>query len=407
MRCANRTWFAAGAFALALIASTLTTRGQRRSAATRGARFAGGGNAAEVPMELAANVVFVPVQVGGGNPSNWMLDTASPRTAADSSAFASQAEGTGDNSGSPAALSLPGVQFIEPNLIVRDFQALGPWYGLRVTGVVGDDLLAGLVAELDYSRLSIELYRPRSYRQRGPMEKIPVRWVSGIPAIRVKLRLGGRTVEGDFALNTGSSSGIVVFRPFLSAQPILPHVGKTIPGDVVDVSGVRAATLMRGEWADLGSIRVPRPIVSIVQQDEPSSGAAFERFKGTALAGWIGGGILRKFRLVLDFPENCIFAAPGHDFVFPIEADTSGATITAAGADLRQFEVRNVREGSPAAQAGLQPGDRIVLIDGEDASSFSLDQIRDLLRQANRSPVLIVERMDRRVRIDLQLKQTL
>ncbi|HVB99476.1 MAG TPA: PDZ domain-containing protein [Candidatus Dormibacteraeota bacterium] len=410
LRSALPTWLATGAFLLASAVLTLTARGQRPAPAAPTARFAGGGSAAEVPMELAANAVFVPVQVGGGRPSNWLLDTASPATAAESSLFAPDA-GNGNEAGGSATLTLPGIQLLEPNLLVHSFQTLGPWYGLRVGGVIGNDLLARLVAELDYSRLSIELYRPNSYRRPGHMKKIPIEWVKGLPTIRAKIRSGGRTIEGDFALNTGGSPGLVVFRSFLSAQRMLPPESKTMPGEVVDASGQQAATLMRGEWIEVGSVRVSRPIVSIVERNKAFSGAAFEKFKGASVAGpidgWIGGRILRKFRLVLDFPQNCIFAAPNRDFVFPIEADASGATITATGENLNQFEVRDVRAGSPAAQAGLEPGDRILVIDGEEASDLSLDQIRDLLCQGGHSPVLGVERMGRKVRIELQLKQTL
>jgi len=393
--------FGFGAFLLALAALTLTAKGQRPVSLKPAARFSRGGNAAEVPMEIAANAVFVPVQIGAGRPTSWLLDTASPDTAAGPQAAQ---ENAGANS---ARLMLPGVEFPGTNLTVHSFETLGPWYGLRVGGVIGNDILTGLVAELDYARLSIELYQPSSYRRPGHMKKLPIRWVNRLPTVRARLRLGGQTIQGDFALNTGGSSGVVVFRKFLAAQRLASLMGKTIPGEAIDASGEEAATLMRGEWIEFGPVRVSQPIVAIAGQNDLSAPAGGGRSPKDSVAGWIGGGILRKFRLVLDFPQNCVFLAPNRNFVFPIAADASGATITAAGPSLDEFEVRGVREGSPAAQAGLQPGDRIVLIDGEEASDFSLDQLRNLLCQAGHSPVLVVERLGRRVRIDLRLQPLL
>lgn len=396
-----------GAFALVSIPFLPPARAQRPVGERPAVRFTGG-NAAEVPMELASNAVFVPVRIGGGRPSNWLLDTASPDTAVDSSAHP-QASGnkTKTEAHDALRLALPGLKLIEPNLATRSFQALGPWYGLPVGGVIGDDLLTRLVAELDYARLSIELYDAGSYGHPTHMEKLSIHWTRQLPTIRAKLRLGGRTVEGNFALNTGGNSAIVVFRSFLSAQRVLPLQGKSIQAEVIDASGAGTAKLMRGEWVEFGSFYVREPTVAVTQRTDPSSPAADAGRSGNRVAGWIGGAILRKFRVVLDFPKDRIYLAPNREFVFPIGADASGATITAAGPHLDQFEVQNVRAGSPAARAGISPGDRIVLIDGEKASHFSLDQIRGLLRQSSHSYTLVVERLGRRVRIDLHLRPIL
>jgi PDZ domain len=393
-----------GAFLAAGAGPARPPRGRQTVSPPPTARFGASGNAAEVPMELASNAVFVPVRIGGRRPRSWLLDTASPGSAADPS---NSPQATPAGEAGQVALALPGVELLEPKLAVRSFADLGPWYGLRVGGVIGDDLLAGLVAEMDYARLSIELYDPRSYRARGHMRKFPIRWVNGLPTINARVRVAGQTIEGNFVVNTGGSSGVVVYRSLLAEQPSPPAASKTIPGEAIDASGAQAATLMRGEWIDLGPIHISQPVVAVTEQSGASSPAASEKRKGDLVAGWIGGGILRKFRVVLDFPESAVYLEPNRDFVFPIQADASGATITAAGDDLNQLEVRDVRPESPAAQAGLLPGDRIVLIDSDEASEYSLDQVRELLSQAGHSPVLLVERLGKRVRIDLHLQPAL
>lgn len=397
-----------GVFLLTWAALALAAQGQKSATPSPlTPHFGQGGTAAEVPMELAANAVFVPVQVGGSQPSNWIIDTASPRTAA--SAPANPQASPANRPAQSTTLTLPGMKLLDPNLAAHSLEHLGPWYGLRVGGVLGDDFLTGVVAELDYARLSIEFYDASSYRQPGHMEKLPIHWVDGLPTIAARLRVGGQTIDGNFLLNTGGTSGVVVFRSFLSAKRSAQLSGKTLPGETVDASGAHAATLMRADWLNLGRIRVSRPIVAISESSDFGlpSGAGARKRKGDAVAGWIGGEILRKFRLILDFPDNRVFLAANRDFVFPIEANASGATLTATGPDLDQVEVRSVREGSPAAQAGLEPGDRIIVIDGEKASELSLDQIRGLFRQANHLQVLMVERLGRKVEIDLHLPPNL
>lgn len=403
--------FRSATFLLAVASLALAASRQKPAASAPTLRFGRGGNAAEIPMELAANAVFVPVQVNHGRPSNWILDTASPRTIVDTAAAPA---GFGEVESSPV-LSVPGLEILGADPAVHSFETLGPWYGLRVRGVIGDDLLARLVAVLDYDRLSIELYEPAVYHAPRHTEKLDVRWIDGLPTVRAKLRLGGHTVDGDFALNTGGSAGVLVSSEFLSAKRMYPFEAKTIPGTIVEAEGERAVALARGEWIELGSSRISQPIVAIEPSEAaPGAGGSEgvtpkkrKEKEKRSIAGWIGGEILRKFRVVLDFPNRRILLVPNRKFIFPIEADASGATITAAGPSLGECEVRSVASGSPAAEAGLLPGDRIAVINSEQASDLTLDQIRDLLSQAGESPVLSVVRLGRRVRIQVHLRKLL
>jgi hypothetical protein len=398
-----------GAFLCAMAVAALARGTRRQQPASPGPalHFAHGGNAAEVPMELASNAVFVPVRVAQGLPSSWLLDTGSPRTFAAPAVYPGP---SGDGQSLPV-LSLPGLDFLRAGVAVQSFSSLGAWYGHRVSGVIGDDLLSRLVAQLNYSRRSIELYDPGSYHPPSHTKKLDVRWVGGLPTVRTKLRLGGRTVQGDFVLNTGGNAGVFVSSAFLAANRMYPYAGQTIPGTVFAASGKQAVSLARGEWLDFGSWHITMPVVAIGQpgQAAPAAGKSKKKARGKTppIAGWIGGRILRKFRIVLDFPGHRILLAPNNRFIFPIEADASGATIVAAGPSLDNYEVREVAAGSPAAAAGLLPGDRIVVINGESVSDFTLDQVRDLFSQAGDTPVLSVLRLGRRVRIRLELHKRL
>ncbi len=400
--------FRAAAGATVLLAFALMARSRQASGKAPLLRFAHGGNAAEVPMELASDAVFVPAQLNQGRASGWLLDTGSRRTAADTALIA---DSGGNATAGPSLIALPGLSISAADLESQSFQALGPWFGQRVNGVIGDDVLAHLVVELDYSRSSIELYAPEAFRPLGKPEKLPIQWIDGLPAIRAKLRLGGRTMEGNFAINTGASNGVAVSPAFLAAYREFPFAGKTLPGTAVDSSGDRKVLLARAEWLRFGSVNVREPIVSIENGKEQAGSAGKNATKKRkvkdSLDGWIGGQILRKFSVVLDFPQSRLLLEPNRDFIFPIEADASGATLIAAGDDLSQFVVRRILPGSPADQAGLTPGDEITWVGSDPASSLSLDQMRDLLRKPGDSPILVVQRLGRTIRIQLHLRSLL
>lgn len=343
-------------------------------------------------MELAANAVFVAGQVNQHRPVGWLLDAASPNTSMDSD----DAQEAGAAIGAQAIIAMPGVEFIEPRIDAKPLDSLGAWYGLAVHGVLGDDLLTRLVAEIDYARLSIELYDPQAFRPSGHRGKLDVRWRGGLPTVHAKLRLAGRTVDGDFALNTAGSAGIVVTQGFLAAHRMLPFAGKTSPCAVIDASGETILPTTRGEWLELGSTRVSQPLVAIApKRNRPG------------VAGWIGGEILRKFSVILDFPEDRVFLEPNRYLIFPIAADASGAIIIASGSTFTEFEIHDVLDASPAAQAGLAPGDRILAIDGESTSDLSLDQVRDMLTEAGHAPDLTIRRLGRELKLQIHLRALL
>ncbi|HEV2388597.1 MAG TPA: PDZ domain-containing protein [Candidatus Acidoferrales bacterium] len=343
-------------------------------------------------MELAGNAVFVAAQLNRARPVSWLLDTASARSSIDPDA----ARETGFSPPSQALLALPGVEIADAHLDVKSFDSLGAWYGHPVRGVLGVDLLTHLVAEIDYARLSSELYDQNSFGSAGRAEKLDIRWISGLPAVRARLRLAGRTLDGDFLLNTAGSVGIVVSHGFLASHRMLPFAGKTTPTALIEAAGETTVPLTRGEWLELGSVRISQPLVAIAPEENPSGAA-----------GWIGGEILRKFRLVLDFSASRIFLEPNRDFIFPLAADASGITLVAAGPGSNVFEIHDVADNSPAAQAGLAPGDRIVAVDGAPVSDLSLDQVRDWLRQAGETRDLTIRRLGRELKLQIKLRSLL
>jgi hypothetical protein len=390
---------------LAALGLTLSAHSQRPAPAAPKLSFAHGGNAAEVPMELASNSVFVPVRIGEGRSLSWLLDTASPRTMADAAIYTPSSAG---QPGSSPVLALPGLGIRETALDTKSFDSLGPWYGQRVSGVIGDDVLAHLVVQLDYARRSIELYDPAAYTEPHHAEKLTIQWIDGLPAVRAQLRFGGRTVEGNFVLNTGGGAAVAVSPAFLAAQRMYPYRGKTIPGAIFSAAGDGAVSLVPGEWLQLGRSRILAPPVAIESAAGRKPDAGLRKRKNKeALAGWIGGAILRKFEMVLDFSKDRILLAPNRDFILPIETDASGATITAAGPSLDRFEVHAVSPGSPAAEAGLEPGDQIAWVDSDPTPSLNLDQLRDILSRPGRSPILVVHRLGQEKKIELHLRPLL
>ena len=65
----------------------------------------------------------------------------------------------------------------------------------------------------------------------------------------------------------------------------------------------------------------------------------------------------------------------------PFEYDMSGMTLNAIGEDLDSLTVIDLKEGSPAADAGFQKGDLILKINHRTLHNSRLSEINSLLRR--------------------------
>lgn len=104
-------------------------------------------------------------------------------------------------------------------------------------------------------------------------------------------------------------------------------------------------------------------------------------FAATALAGNIGAQIASKFKVFLDYSHRRIILEPNATFAEPFERAAGGLRLYAEGPTYRTFRIKNVLEGSPASEAGLQQGDIISAIDGRPASALTLSRVNEMFER--------------------------
>ncbi|MGD0667366.1 MAG: aspartyl protease family protein [Bryobacteraceae bacterium] len=148
--------FAASAFA------------QTPSSAPPSYRFASGGAALNIPVELVANgLVFVRAKVNG-HPGWFILDNASQGFAVDRDyarpisldASGSAPARTGGSDSiqagivSDVQIGLPGLDLTHRSLVVLGLKPIEPAVGHEVDGIIGSRLFDDFVVEVDYATSS-------------------------------------------------------------------------------------------------------------------------------------------------------------------------------------------------------------------------------------------------------------
>jgi hypothetical protein len=351
----------------------------------------------DVPVQLTQGHVYVPVAVGKSAPVWFLLDSGAAVTAvAQTTAEAlhlsaderGQARGVGtaivetsvfhdvelDVRGNVLRVRrLVGVPMTEPSLAE----------GRAIDGILGRSIIEQAVMTIDYEHAVLR-FGEASIPPGAVV--VPVTFNAGRPVVAAELTLkDGRTLPMRMLLDTGARS-ILVNRPFAEKHGIYEALAPSISGPFsVGLGGESRQRMGRAKRFAFAGFTFDAPIVAAAE-DRAGAAAAAD------LDGLIGGEVLRRFTLTLDYAHSRLCLAPNGGLREPFDTGMSGAGFKSADLKFDRVLVRYVLPGSPAAEAGLREGDEIVGVDGE---RVTMQQLRALFSEPGKRYAVRVRRGSR------------
>ena len=358
-------------------------------------RFNYGGNAAQIPAVFLRNLIFLPVRLNGGKPGLFELDSAAEKCAVDRKM-------AGDPPGDSmryAVLALAGVQLPFVTLPVVSRDNFAQQVGQPYQGTLGRDFFDRVVVQVDYHRQTVQLYDPSAFTYTGQGKSFPLTFSGPVPLIRAKFEVPGhRSESADFAVDTALDSGVIFYRGFMDSQRISAAHFKSEPASFPEVDGGAKLFLGRLKEFQIGPYQL-EDIVADFTQEKTQPGA------DKNIAGAIGANFLRRFTVIYDFPHQRVILEPNVQLNHDTDEDMSGLSIIAKGPNLKVFEVTAVQPGTPAARAGIVPGDVIAGIGDEAAADLTLSAVRDLFRQVGYQYKVLIDRKGQTITASLQMRR--
>lgn len=186
-----------------------------------------------------------------------------------------------------------------PVYVELDLAFLSDIFGEEIGGIVGYDLFARAVVELEARSARAWIHDPARYELTG------ARWQTMALDSRTPAVEG--SFEGDhtafFRLDTGAGSGTVTFHaPTVERLRLLE--GRAVKASKAGGVGGTVDTWTGPlEWFELGGRRFERPTVGFSVAER---GGLADRYT----AGNLGQAFLKPFRMVLDYPHDRIAFVP-------------------------------------------------------------------------------------------------
>lgn len=354
---------------------------------------------AELPCEIQDNLLYTKVRVNNRGPFRFCFDTGASYTCADKSVarkmglektggFALWAIGARSvvaNRYAQATLSAGGYSNLDIFPAGFDLKQMWDPSGPADDGILGSDFFGEHVVEIDYSNKVVRLYRPNDPPCRTGGEYVPFELRDDDVTIKAEVAIRGRRVEGTFLVDTGAYQSLSLSERFVSKHDLMSPEQKRLPVEVVNggIPGVDRGRLSRVGSLTIGRSVIQSPITSFITDDNRiHSDPDFD--------GIIGGGILRRFRLVVDYPEQTIYFEKNQSFDEPEVKPSVGIEIDSDSQSPLEAYISRVTPGGAADKAGLKKGDRISNVGGKSLDTLEEDDFdKFFAKPGNRVPFTV------------------
>lgn len=303
------------------------------SAAVLDVSFTSGHSAIKIPFRLYNNHIYLRVAVNGSAPLWFVLDTGARNIIASKHARAlglkltpaGQAIGNGEKTldaftTENVSFALPGVTVTRQRFAVMDWEELeecsndvdvdaqGNMSKRRQSrkgderqpfdGVLGDEFFRLFAVELDYAAQVMNLYEPKDYKYNGRGEVIPLEVRPRHIFVRTRLASSkAGNVTGLFMIDTGYMGALLLHRPFVEKNGLLPPDDESTPFEMCGIGGGSMARTGKLESLRLGSLDVKSPATLFSQ-------AKAGNLISTDYDGLIGNAILRHFKVLFDYSRD-------------------------------------------------------------------------------------------------------
>ncbi len=376
-------------------------------------RFSSGDATLNIPVELIANgLVFVQAKVND-HPGWFILDNASQGFLVDrefvrQTSLQTNGSAVSRNDVSDAVqvgiirdvqISLPGMDLTHRNLVVIDLKSLEPAIGHTVDGIIGSRLFDDFIVAVDYERRLLSIYLPDKYQPSARETSVPVRLDEhGFQFIDATIALPGvEPISANFLIDGGANSYADIYKPFSDAHHLPPAAMKLLDDPGSSAGGAVESRDGRADRITVGPFAIQNPPITFSQGTEGLMAAKDH-------AGLIGAQFLERFTVVFDNRGKRLLLTPNRSYGEPANYDQSGLRIRAEGPAFHKFVVKRILPQSPAAEAGIEPGDIIESIDNHPAEGMTLTELRDFLCQSKETLAVNLMRGNKNFQVVLRLR---
>jgi len=353
----------------------------------------------KIPFRLVRNMIVIKLNINDKGPFNFVLDTGvglmivTKPDLVDSINLQSKRivkiGGLGEGDDAEAYITsilnvqIPGLVSDDVNaaILKKDYFNLSDYLGIPIDGLLGYEFFDNLAIGIDFSDSTLNICRPADLHPFRKGNKIPITIEDRKPYLQAIITFpDGKKLDSKLIIDIGAGHPVsienMVKNNGLPKAVIAANLG-------IGLNGPIDGYLSRIAEIQLGKYKIENVLASFPDDTKKQMESTVAR------DGNLGIGMLEKFKVIFDYPDNVMYLKPGPLYKEPFEHDMSGLEYYSDGDGYKHVIIGRVERGSPADEVGLEKGDEIVSINLRPVSKMSLDDIDGIFKSKDGRSLLL------------------
>lgn len=350
----------------------------------------GKGQVIELPFDLENDFIVIPVMLDNALPLRFIIDTGAENTIILEKKITDMlrvdyrrtfsVRGADVNTILTAYLAT-GIDLRLANVLLarnRSMLVLGENYfnfekitGTNIQGILGADFLMRFIVEFDFRRRVILLHEPGKYKPSNRHVEVPSTFIRHRPYLNIPIAINQQVPTNRRMLLDSGAGLTLLLHTFgdslvasdLPVQTVPTYIANGLGGDLEGSVGRSNSIHLAG-----------KELNEVITYFQPLDTVGLNFLNNRE--GILGNRVLKRFNVVIDYIRQKVYFRPeGKAWKKKFRFDRSGMSIVAEGKNLRTYNIASIIPGSPANEAGIQVGDRIVSVNGTSTTFWSLSSI--------------------------------
>lgn len=250
-------------------------------------------------------------------------------------------------------LNFPNLKTDTFSFHINDYDILTSVYGFKIDGIIGYSFLRRYIVKVDYDKLEIEVYTPGTIKYpKGGFTLKPNFSTLPLPTFQIE---DAKVLTNKFIFDTGAGLCFLLNQDYVEDSALLKRKKKRYTTQAEGLGGKKEMEVTVIKSVSIGPYKFRKVPVYIFQDD-------YNVTNYPQMGGIIGNDLLRRFNLVINYPEQTIYLKPNTKFVEPFDYSYTGLGVYLVNNDIT---VVDIIKHSPGDDAGFKSGDIIVSIDND------------------------------------------
>ncbi len=276
---------------------------------------------------------------------------------------------------------------------LNDYEILTSAYGVKIDGIIGFSFLRRYIVALDYDKLTMEVFTPGTYKYpRGGYVLRPQ--FSTLPMQTATLK-DENIVNSKFYFDIGAGLCFLLNEDLVKDSALLRKKRKQYKTQAEGLGGKKEMMMSVVREVRVGPYKFRNVPVHIFNDE-------FNVTAYPVLGGLMGNDILRRFNIILNYPEQQIYIKPNKHYTDSFDYSYTGLGIYLINGAIT---VTDIVENSPAQAAGLQIGDVVIGI--ETNFSNNIQAYKALIQNPKTKVKILITRNGQPLILFLKVKSIL